>query len=143
MTRQTNPKVFNVSGAYLPGDWAEFARFPHGRRQGSLFVIAWTKRDAAALLAERGVPQHLADALTDGLRWHRQPQHLRALAEGVKAGALTLEEPGVYYTRGSSDGEALVRVECEPRGALTVIGRFVYDRSEGMTTLKPVAPKES
>lgn len=138
-------KVYTQSAALIPYPWVKAAKAAGDddawhHSQGDLLVVAATKDDAGALLAERG------SWSTTGLRVSPRTSPSTSVAALRAAGVVTGEEPGVWFWRSAQHGNRVWRVDGYDGRAvrLTEVGRWRYDRDAGLLLLDVVtAGRES
>lgn len=129
-------KVFTASGnsTFPPREWLAAAGAPQHIRQGVVVVVAFTKKDVAALLTDRGLSQGGADAIAKESRLTRQPFAWSALKLLADADVLDPATPGVYAWHNFVKNSKIVRIELD--GTITHVATIGYDNRDGLYVIK-------
>jgi hypothetical protein len=125
-------KVFAASSnhTFPPSEWLAAAGAPSHIRQGVVIVVAFTKKDVAALLTDRGLSQGAADALAKEAKLARPPFSWRPLKMLVDANVIDPATPGVYSWHDAVKNDKIVRIEVD--GSITHVATIGYDDRDGL-----------
>lgn len=124
----TGMKIYAAPNAVLPRLWRDALETPIYRVQGSLVVVAATKKEAATLL---GKARYAVKDLRVNTSTHTQKM--------IDAGVIDTDRPGVYCYYGTTRDKPIV--EITDHGLPIVVAHFRYSEGVGII-VEPVRVDE-
>lgn len=113
-------KMFSAM-TLLPRPWLSAVGSDRHQGQGNIVVLAFTKKETAAILTDRGVHQMAADAVTRALRTARGT----FVDMLVAAGVIDPDMPGVYVYYSAIKDHPIGKVQFD--GTVEIVAHFRYD----------------
>lgn len=113
-------KMFSAM-TILPRPWLSAVGSDRHQSQGNVIVLAFTKKETAAILTDRGMHQHSADAIARALR--KSTGNTERML--VEAGAINPDMAGVYVYYSAIKDHPVGRVNLD--GTVEIVAHFRYD----------------